>query len=89
MNNSKHNVRKDKKLQIWANLKRNDTDATLFWAARKLKSWGAFEKVDDCFVSGTVSVLILREIKFSSVQGVQFLKRKLHVVSRYSADEIL
>ena len=54
LNNSKHNVRKDKKLQVWANLKRCATDATLYWAAKKLKSWGALEKVDDCFVSGTV-----------------------------------
>ena len=74
LNNSKHNVRKDKKLQVWANLKRCATDATLYWAAKKLKSWGALEKVDDCFVSGTVlqnyslpSFLILREIKFGSV----------------------
>ena len=78
MNNSKHNVRKDKKLQVWANLKRCATDATLYWAAKKLKSWGALEKVDDCFVSGTVlqnyslpSFLILREIKFGSLYTKQ------------------
>ena len=54
LNNSKNNVRNDSKLQIWANLKRSQFDADLHWAARKLKTWGAFKIVDDCFVSGTV-----------------------------------
>ena len=56
LTNSKNNVRKNKKLQVWANLKRSQFDGTLHWAARKLKSFGAFEDVDDCYISGKFTV---------------------------------
>ena len=41
---------------MYASLKRSEVDATLFWASRKLKEFGAFSSVEDCYVSGKTRV---------------------------------
>ena len=46
----------DRKLDIYASIKRSEVDSTLFWASKKLKEFGAFSIVDDCYVSGKTRV---------------------------------
>ena len=56
---SKKNKRVDKKLDIYATLKRSEVDQNLFWASKKLKEFGAFSSVDDCYVSGKTRVKLV------------------------------
>ena len=63
MLNCKNNKRVDKKLDVWANMKRSEYDRTLLWASKKLKSFGVFSKVEDDFVSGKTRVKVAGDTK--------------------------
>ena len=64
---SKNNIRKDKSLDIWANLKRSKYDNLLHWACQKLKSWGVFSKVEDDYISGKTRVQLKGKQNFISI----------------------
>ena len=64
---SKNNDRRDKSLDVWANLKLSPYDALLHWAARKLVSFGAFSKIEQDFISGKIRVKVTGKKNFVSV----------------------
>ena len=88
MLNCKNNKRVEKKLDVWANMKRSEYDRTLLWASKKLKSFGVFSKVEDDFVSGKTRVKVASDTK-NKWHGIGHERDLFRLISEEMKEKLL